>query len=72
MNLTQAKKIAINLLIKDNLGVFNLSGLEVSEESNSKVDVFLGGVDYIDDGDDVSSVFLLYCYKNGNIEMEWS
>lgn len=72
MNLKQVKQMALNFLSNENLEKCKLVSLDKSEESNAYTDVYLGEVDYVLDGEEVSSVFNVIVYKNGKVDFEWS
>lgn len=52
---------------------YSIPGISLYEEkSNDYVKVYIGEVFFKEQGDEVSSVFLIIVYKNGNKEFEWS
>lgn len=72
MTEAEMKAFAIKNIEKDIEGEYIINAITLNEEySNRNTQEYLGEVYYKEDGEEVSSVFVIIVYKNGTYEFEW-
>lgn len=73
MNIEKAKKFAEDCLNKENIDNFKIVYFELhDEDTNDRMDVYLGDIESVEDGKECSSLFKIVVYKNGKMDFEWS